>query len=159
MEQNKESNVLKNLPQRISQLGLMAFAVSAGIAVYYYFLGLYISSVMVASFAFCAAAILTLQYFKILKRAQTFILASICLMLITSGFIEGAGTGQYFYFFAIIVVIPVIVDYKNSSNIEFFYTYTAVIISFAICFYVGQTFKPFETISLPVKHQMLYSNA
>ena len=159
MEQSKEGNVLKNLPQRISQLGMMAFAVSVGITIYYYFLGLYISSIMVASFAFCAAAILTLQYFKILKQAQTFILASICLMLIISGFIEGGGTGQYFYFFAIIVVIPVIVDYKHSSNIDFFCTYTAVIISFAICFYFGQTFKSFETIPLPIKRQMLYSNA
>lgn len=159
MEQSIERNVLKNLPQRISQLGMMAFGVSAGIATYYYFLGLYISAIMVASFSFCAVVILTLQYFNILKRAHSFILAAICLMLITSGFIEGSGTGQYFYFFSIIVVIPVIVDYKNSSNIDFFCTYTAVIISFAICFYFGQNYKPLETISLPIKHQMLYTNA
>jgi signal transduction histidine kinase/ActR/RegA family two-component response regulator len=159
MTQLKETSVLKNIPQRISQMGLMAFGVSVGITVYYYFLGLYTSCIMVASFSVSAAAILILQYFKILKQAQIFILGAICSMLVVSGFIEGSVTGQYFYFFAVIVVIPVIVDYKNSSNLEFGLTYAAVIVSFGICFYIGQTHKPFEQIPPAIAHQMLFTNA
>lgn len=140
-------------------MGLMAFGVSVGITAYYYFLGLYTSCIMVASFSVSAAVILMLQYFKVLKRAQILILGAICTMLVISGFIEGAVTGQYFYFFPILVVIPVIVDYKNSSNLEFGLTYAAVITSFGVCFYVGQTHKPFELILLPIAHQMLYTNA
>ena len=159
MTQLKETSVLKNIPLRISQMGIMAFGVSVGITIYYYFLGLYISSIMVGCFSVSAALILSLQYFKILKRAQILILSAICTMLVISGFIEGSVTGQYFYFFAIIVVIPVIVDYKNSSNLEFSLTYAAVIISFGICFYTGQTHKPFEQIPVAVAHQMLFTNA
>jgi signal transduction histidine kinase len=159
MTQLKETSVLKNIPQRISQMGLMAFGVSVGITVYYYFLGLYTSCIMVASFSVSAAMILTLQYLKLLKRAQIFILGAICTMLVVSGFIEGSATGQYFYFFAVLVVIPVIVDYKNSSNLEFGLTYAAVITSFSVCFYVGQTHRPFESISPAIAHQMLFTNA
>lgn len=114
---------------------------------------------MVACFTLSTSIILMLQYFKLLGNAQRYILATIYVMLVVSGFIEGSGTGQYFYFFAIVVVIPVIVDYKNSSNLEFGLTYLSVIISFSICFVVGQNFKPIENISPAIKHQMLYTNA
>ncbi|MFI5160312.1 MAG: response regulator [Sphingobacteriales bacterium] len=159
MHQPRETNALKNIPKRISQLGLIAFGVSVGVTFYYYFLGLYTSCIMVGCFSVSAAMILILQYVKILKNAQTHILAAICLMLIVSGFIEGSGTGQYFYFFPVIVVIPVIVDYKNSSNLEFALTYAAVIVSFGICFYIGQTHKPYENIAPAISHQMLFTNA
>src|ERR1700749_3444319 len=131
MALNIENNILKNIPKRTSQLGLIAFFVSVGIAVYYYFLGLTISAVMVACFCAASGGILFLQYLKILPRAQTFIIIAICTLLIVSSFVEGAGTGQYFYFFAVIVVIPIVVDYKNSSNLEFCLTYATVICSFA----------------------------
>lgn len=159
MTLNIDNNILKNIPKRTSQLGLIAFSVSVGIAIYYYFLGLHISAIMVACFGAASGLILFLQYLKILPRAQTFIIAAICTLLIVSSFIEGAGTGQYFYFFAVIVVIPIVVDYKNSSNLEFCLTYATVILSFAACFYFGQTHQPFETIPLAIKHQMLFTNA
>jgi signal transduction histidine kinase len=114
---------------------------------------------MVACFSFSVAIMLFFQYHKIIKETQTLILASICILLIVSAFVEGAATGQYFYFFPVIVVIPVILDYKNASNLEFGITYTTVILSFAVNFYVGHSFRPFEAISPVISHKMLFTNA
>jgi signal transduction histidine kinase len=140
-------------------MGLIAFAVSFGVAIYYYFLGLFISSVMVSCFSVCTGLILLLQYKRLLGGAQMLILGCICALLIVSSFIEGAATGQYFYFFSVVVVIPVVMDYKKSSNIEVGMTYVVVITSFALCFYFGHTHKPFENIPSVVARQMLFSNA
>src|ERR1700744_1436786 len=109
MALNIDNNILKNISKRTSQLGLIAFSVSIGLAVYYYFLGLHVAAVMVACFGVASGIILFLQYLKVFPRAQTFIIAAICSLLIVSSFVEGAGTGQYFYFFAVIVVIPIVV--------------------------------------------------
>ncbi len=140
-------------------MGLLAFSVSVGVATYYYFLGLFISSVMVGCFSAAVGIILFLQYIRVLVRAQTLILACICILLIVSSLVEGSVTGQYFYFFAVVVVIPVVVDYKQSSNLEVGITYGVVITSFAVCFYLGETHHPFETIPAAVSRQMLFSNA
>ena len=159
MEQNKETKVLKNVAKRTSQLGLIALFVSLGITGYYFMLGLDISAVMVGCFSLVTTIILILQYIRILKQAQQFILAAICILLVVSAFAEGSATGQYFYFFAVLVVIPVIIDYKNSSNIELGVSYTMVIASFSVCFYVGHTHQPFENISPEINKQMLFANA
>jgi signal transduction histidine kinase len=159
MEQDKETNVLKNVAKRTSQLGLIALFVSLGITGYYFMLGLNISSVMVACFSLSTILILTLQYVRLIKQAQPLILAAICILLVVSAFVEGSATGQYFYFFPVVVVIPVIVDYKNSSNLEFGISYAMVVASFAACFYVGHTHQPFENISTAINKQMLFANA
>ena len=155
----REISILKNIPKRTSQIGLLAFLVSFGVTIYFEFLGLRMSAVMVACFSLCTGFILLLQYKMLLGRAQTLILACICALLIVSAFIEGSETGQYFYFFPVLVVIPVVMDYKKSSNAEVALTYIVVVISFAICFYTGNTHKPLENIRPGISHQMLYSNA
>ena len=140
-------------------MGLLAFLVSVGVATYYYFLGLFVSSEMVGCFSIAVGIILFCQYIRVLGRAQTLILASICILLIVSGFVEGSDTGQYFYFFAVLVVIPVVMDYKKSSNLEVGITYAVVVASFAFSFYFGHTHVPFEAIPPAVSRQMLFTNA
>ena len=58
----------KDIVTRTSQLGLIVMLLSLGITVYYYFLGLLVSSVMVGCFSVSVALILTLEYFNILKN-------------------------------------------------------------------------------------------
>jgi signal transduction histidine kinase/CheY-like chemotaxis protein len=154
-----EPGKLKNVVTRTSQLGLISLLLSLGITVYYCFLGLFVSSIMVGCFSLSVILILTLQYFKILKEAQIYILAAICILLMVSAFIEGAATGQYFYFFPVLVVIPVIVDYKKSSNLEFGITFTTVVISFGVNFYVGHVIQPYEYIDAKIANKMLFANA
>lgn len=156
---DKDTNVIKNLTSRISQLGLIALIVSAAVTCYYISLGLKVSAVMVAAFLTVISVILILQYFRIIKQPQTIILVLICALFITSSFIEGAGTGQYLYFFPVLVLIPIIVDYKNISNIGYAATYAGVFISFATCFLVGYNTLPLEIIPLATTRKMLYGNA
>jgi hypothetical protein len=159
MNHPKKIRELKNLPGRTLQLGLMAFIISVGITLYFYLLGLKMSSVMVACFSASVAIILALQTIKIIREAHTVIIIAVCTLLIVSSFIEGASTGQYFYFFPLIVVVPIVVDSKNSSNFEFIGTFSLVLVSFAVCFYIGHSVPPLEQILPLVANKIIYSNA
>ena len=154
-----DPGTLKDVPKRTNQLGLMTLALSMGISFYYFSLDLYFSSAMVSTFSLVVMIILLLKQQKVLKEAQVFILAAVCALLVVSAFVEGSVTGQYFYFYPLLVVIPVIVDYKKSSTLEFVVIYTVVIISFITNFYVGHAVRPFETIDPFVASNMLYTNA
>jgi hypothetical protein len=130
MNDIKTIHLLKNIPTRTWQLGMVALIVSIGITLYFYSLGLTMSSIMMACFSFSLAIILLLQYFGVITETHPIIFAAVCILLIVSGFVEGSTTGQYFYFFPLVVVIPIVVENKNSSNLEFILTYTAIMISF-----------------------------
>ncbi|HEY5325425.1 MAG TPA: hypothetical protein VIJ27_00350 [Mucilaginibacter sp.] len=159
MNDIKTIHLLKNIPTRTWQLGMIALIVSIGITLYFYSLGLTMSSIMIACFSFSLAIILLLQYFGVITETHPIIFAAVCILLIVSGFVEGATTGQYFYFFPLVVVIPIVVKNKNSSNLEFILTYAAIMISFVTCFYVGHAVRPIEQISNSVANKIIYSNA
>lgn len=158
MNDIKTIHLLKNTPKRTWQLGMVALIVSIGITVYFYSLGLTLSSIMMACFSFSLAIILLLQYFKIITKTHSIIFGAVCILLIVSGFVEGAATGQYFYFFPLVVVVPIVVESKSSSNMEFILTYTAIMISFVACFYVGHAVRPIEQISNKIANKIIYSN-
>ena len=140
-------------------MGMVALIVSIGITLYFYSLGLTMSSIMMACFSFSLAIILLLQYFRVITETHPIIFAAVCILLIVSGFVEGATTGQYFYFFPLVVVIPIVVENEDSSNLEFILTYAAIIFSFVTCFYVGHAVRPIEQISNSVANKIIYSNA
>jgi hypothetical protein len=155
----KETQLLKNLPTRTLQLSLIGLAISVGITIYFYLLGLKESSFMMSCFSTALISILILQFSKIVKDAHTLVILSVCALLIISDFVEGSGTGQYFYFFPMIVVVPIVVDSRDSARLEFILTFGFVVASFAVCFYVGHAFKPIESISPQVATKITYSNA
>lgn len=155
----RETKLLKNLPTRTLQLSLIGLAISVGITIYFYILGLKDSSIMMSCFSGLLLGILGVQLSGIVKDAHTLVILSVCVLLIISGFVEGSGTGQYFYFFPMIVVIPIVVDSRDSARLEFVLTFASVITSFAVCFYVGHAFKPIESIPPLVATKITYSNA
>jgi hypothetical protein len=155
----KETQLLKNLPGRTLQLSLIGLAISVGVTIYFYSLGLKQSSIMMSCFSVVLVSILALQLSKVIKDAHSLVIGAVCVLLIVSGFVEGSATGQYFYFFPIIVVVPIVVDSRDSSKMEFILTFTLVVVSFAICFYAGHNFKPFESISPEAATKITYSNA
>ena len=155
----KETRLLKNLPARTLQLSLVGLAISVSITVYFYLLGLKQSSVMMSCFSVVLVGILALQLSKMVKDAHSLVIVAVCVLLIISGFVEGSGTGQYFYFFPMIVVIPIVVDSRDSSKTEFILTFALVVVSFGTCFYAGHAFNPIETIAPAVATKITYSNA
>jgi signal transduction histidine kinase/CheY-like chemotaxis protein len=156
---SNEPRKLKEVSKRAGQLGFIVMFLSLGITAYFYFLGLYISSAMIGVLTFGVGLIIFLQYIKLIKEIQYAVVCLVSATLIFSSFIEGAQTGQYFYFFPLIIVIPVIVDYKKSSVKELAGYFTSVLISFIVCFYVGHTRQPIEHIPPDVAQKMLFENA
>ena len=114
---------------------------------------------MVGCFSFCVLIILLLQLYHIMENVQPLILTSICILLVISSFVEGSVTGQYFYFFPVIVVIPIVVNYKESSFTELGTYFLMGIVAFFVNFYVGHNIPPIENIPADVAHRMMFTNA
>lgn len=155
----REARVLKNIPGRTIQLGFVGLAVSIGISIYFYLLGLTMSAVMVGCFAVALAGIILLQWGNVIKATHHLIIFSVCALLLVSGFVEGSRTGQFFYFFPLIVVIPIVVDSKDSARTELIATFAVVLVSFALCFYFGHTVRPMEYIPAAITQKVVFSNA
>ncbi|WP_461448640.1 ATP-binding response regulator [Mucilaginibacter sp.] len=156
---NNEPFKFKGIAKRTSQLSFITLLVSIGIAAYYLSLGLTVSSVMVGCFSIAVLIILLIQLTHVIDNVQPLMVTSICILLVVSSFVEGSNTGQYFYFFPVIVVIPIVVNYKESSYIELGSYFLLGLGSFFINFYVGHNIKPIEQIPADVAHRMLFTNA
>ncbi|MGF7080423.1 signal transduction histidine kinase/ActR/RegA family two-component response regulator [Mucilaginibacter sp. UYCu711] len=156
---DNEAFKFKKLARRATQLSFIVLALSVGISTYYLALGLTTSAIMIGCYSLCVLIILFLQLSHIIENIQPLVLTSICLLLIISSFVEGSVTGQYFYFFPIIIVIPIVVNHKESSFIELGSYFLMGIVSFGINFYVGHYIQPFEKIPENIAHRMLFTNA
>lgn len=156
---NNESFKFKGVARRTSQLSFIVLMLSLGISAYYFALGLKVSALMVGCFSFCVLIILLLQLYHIMENVQPLMLTSICILLVVSSFVEGSVTGQYFYFFPVIVVIPIVVNYKESSFIELGTYFLMGIVAFFVNFYVGHNIPPVENIPADVAHRMMFTNA
>jgi hypothetical protein len=149
---------VKNIPKRTVQLSLIALIFSLGIVIYFYTFGLLMSSLMVGCFTLVIAILLTFQLFGKLKDSHLLVILSVCVLLVISSKIEGSKTGQYFFFFPLIQVIPIVVDSKSATRKKFLLTYCLVLASFASCFYIGHNVNSLEQISSHVADTILYSN-
>jgi len=156
---NNEPFKFKGIAKRTSQLSFVVLLVSVGITLYYFALGLTVSAIMVGCFSLAVLLILIIQLTHIMQNVQPLMLTSICILLIISSFVEGSVTGQYFYFFPVIIVVPIVVNYKESSYIELGFYFLMGLTSFFINFYVGHHIKSIESIPAPVAHHMLVTNA
>lgn len=156
---NNEPFKYKGITKRTSQLSFISLMLSVGISAYYLALGLTTSAIMVGVFSICVCLILLVQFLCKLENVQPAMLTSVCILLVISSFVEGSATGQYFYFFPIIVVIPIVVNYKVSPLIELGSYFLMAIICFFINFYVGHNIPSIEKIPDNIAHRMLFTNA
>lgn len=154
-----DSDQLKNVRGRTTQLALIALVISFCITVYYIFLGLTLSAVMLGVFVVVLGVIMLLHIANRIKQAQLFVMGWLCILLMVSGFIEGAQTGQYFYFFPLIAAVPLVINPRTFSRNFMITAYLIVVLSFSACFTAGNIFSPVEPIPPGVAHQMLFTNA
>jgi signal transduction histidine kinase/CheY-like chemotaxis protein len=148
----------KEISKRTYQLGFTAMLVALLICIYEYSIGLNASSLLVGLFCMAIGALLYLNYKTFLDSIKLPIVLMVSAFLIASAIIEGEGTGQYLYFFPLLVVVPIIVDNSKAYYREVF-TYFAITLSAAtICIIIGHNIIPYQTITLATKTHLLYTN-
>jgi signal transduction histidine kinase/CheY-like chemotaxis protein len=155
-EEDKHLNPLfdiKDVSKRTYQLGIAALLAGMGLSIYSSYLGLYASSIVVASFCFAILLVMLLKYNGHIGNLTIFVISIVCGLLMANTFVEGLQTEDYLYFFPILVAVPIIVDLKRTQYVESVTYITIIVVSFIICIVIGRNIHPFEDITVfQVRH-------
>ncbi len=73
--------------------------------------------------------------------------------------VEGAQSGQYFYYFPLLIGIPVIVDFERSNHKILLFNSSITFISFIVCIVLGVYTTPFEHTPHMVSAKVFIYNA
>jgi len=150
---------INEITKRTFQLVIAAIVVGFLIFTYYCFLGLYHTADMVAVFCCCLSIILYVRYRKIIKDIKFPVTAFISLSLIVFALKEGYETGQYLYYFPLIISIPIIVDDQKVYLKKIVFYYSLIIVSYLVCIIVGTNHQPWEPLQAAEQYKVFYANA
>lgn len=128
---------LKEISKRAFQLAVACSVIGICVFAYYALLGLYFMAVCNAVFCFCIASILFLSQKQMINHAKRLIIGFVGLAFILFAAIEGSATGEYLYYFPLIVAIPIIVNNTKQYFAEVSSYLAFVIICFVLCVVVG----------------------
>ncbi|MDB4903092.1 MAG: response regulator [Mucilaginibacter sp.] len=160
-EDDKHLNPLfdiKNVSKRVYELGIAALFTGIGLAIYDSFIGLYVSSFLVACFCFGILMFILLKYNEAIINLTVSIIAMICGLLITSIYLEGLRSEEYLYFFPILVAVPIIVNLKQTQYRESFIYISIIVFSFAISIFIGLHVAPREDFNIVQITQLAFVN-
>jgi signal transduction histidine kinase/CheY-like chemotaxis protein len=149
---------MKEVPKRSYQLGLAALFTGVAISFYDSFIGLYVSSFLVACFCFAILMFILLKYNGAIKNLTISIIFLICSLLIISAAIEGLQSEQFLYFFPILISVPIIVDLKQSKYRESFIYISIIVVSFGICILIGRGVTPLQDFTLSQINKLAFVN-
>ncbi|HTK18322.1 MAG TPA: ATP-binding protein [Mucilaginibacter sp.] len=135
---------IKDVSKRTYQLGLAALFTGIALSIYTSFIGLYVSSFVSACFCFAILMVILLKYNGDIENLTIFIVTIVCAMLVSTAAIEGLQSGQYLYFFPLMVSIPIIVDLKQTQYKDSFIYIGIIVVSFLACILIGHNVKPLE---------------
>jgi signal transduction histidine kinase/CheY-like chemotaxis protein len=135
---------MKQVPKRSYQLGLAALFTGVGLSVYDSFIGLYVSSFLVACFCFAVLLFILLKYNGAIKNLTISIILLTCTLLIISAALEGLQSEQFLYFFPMLVSVPIIVDLKQTKYRQSFVYISIIIISAGLCTLIGRNVVPLQ---------------
>jgi signal transduction histidine kinase/CheY-like chemotaxis protein len=138
---------IKDVSKRTYQLGLATLFTGVALSIYTSYIGLYVSSFVSACFCFALLMVLLLKYHGDIENLTIFIVSIVCAMLIATGAIEGLQSGQYLYFFPLMVSIPIIVDLKQTQYKDSFVYIGIIVVSFLACILIGHNVTPLETFT------------
>ncbi|MVN23438.1 ATP-binding response regulator [Mucilaginibacter arboris] len=149
---------ISEIAKRTYQLSLATIGLGFLIFTYYCLMGLYHTAIMVASFCCGIGLILFLKSKHFIRNTKLPIIAFVSLSLIVFAAKEGAGTGQYLFYFPLMIAIPVIVDNQKTylKKIIFYFSITAVCC--LICIVVGIHHQPWEPLPLNDQYKIFYTN-
>lgn len=138
---------IKDVSKRAYQLGLAALFTGIGLSIYDSFIGMYVSSFLVACFCFSILMGILLKYHEAIQNLTIFIIAMVCGLLISTALIEGMRSEEYLYFFPILVSVPIMVNLKQSNYRESFIYISIIILSFGVCIIIGRNTTPLEAFT------------
>lgn len=150
---------IREVSKRSFLIYLMAFFAGLILAIIYYRLNLRISCLSSIIFCACLGIMMILMQLNVIKKTEYYFLFMISTHLIVSSLIEGSQSGQYFYYFPILIGIPVITDPKTSNYKTLFFNFTLALLSFLTCIYLGLNTSPIEPIPVGIAAKMFMSNA
>jgi signal transduction histidine kinase/CheY-like chemotaxis protein len=135
---------MKEVSKRAYQLGIASLFTGVCLSIYDSFIGMYVSSFLVACFCFAILMFILLKYNEDIKNLTISIISLVCGWLIAAAILEGLQSEQYLYFFPLLISVPIIVDLKRTEYRELFIYIFIIIFSFFICILIGRNVKPFE---------------
>lgn len=138
---------VKEVQKRTYQIGLLVLIAGVCLSIYDSYIGLYPSSIVVASFCFSIMMVMLLKYNGHIGNLTIFIIAIVCGWLIATTFIEGLQTEAYLYFFPLLVAVPIIVDLKRTQYLESVTYISIIVLSFLVCVLIGRNIHAFEVIN------------
>lgn len=160
-EEDKHLNPLfdiKEVSKRTYQLGIAALLTGVGLSIYSSYIGLYASSIVVASFCFSILMVMLLKYKGHIANLTIFIISIVCGLLMAATFVEGLQSELYLYFFPILIAVPIIVDLKRTQYRESVIYISIIVLSFGICVIIGRNIHPFEEATVQQLRRMAFVN-
>ncbi|MFI5162158.1 MAG: hybrid sensor histidine kinase/response regulator [Sphingobacteriales bacterium] len=149
---------IKDVSKRTYQLGIAALLAGVGLSVFSSYLGLYASSIVIASFCFSVLMVMLLKYNGHIGNLTIFIISIVCGLLIAATFVEGLQSELYLYFFPILIAVPIIVDLKRTQYLESVTYISIIVVSFIICVLIGRNIHPFEVINVMQMRRLAFVN-
>ncbi|MGI4022096.1 MAG: ATP-binding response regulator [Janthinobacterium lividum] len=137
----------------------MAWLAGLLLAVYYYTLNLPYSGLSTALFCICLALVMLLKKLGWLNKTEYYFLLIVSLHLIVSVLVEGVQSGQYFYYFPLLIGIPVIIDYERSNYKTILFNSAITFVSFIICILLGSYTSPLEHIPQVISGKVFIYNS
>ena len=149
---------VKDVSRRTYQLGLAALFTGVGLSIYDSYLGLYVSSFLVACFCFAILIVMLLKYNGDIPNLTIFIISIVSGLLIAMALIEGLRSEQYLYFFPILVAVPIIVDLKQTQYRQSFIYISIIILSFMVCILISRNMTPMEEFTISQTVHLAFVN-
>lgn len=150
---------ISEIHKRTDQLAVIAVSTGFLIFLLFYFIGLYHMAWMIATFCCCLGLILFLNSKNIIKNTKLPLVSFVSVALVFFAANEGYRTGQYLYYFPLIVAIPVIVDNQKTYFNKVVIYFSISVTGFIACILVGTMHHPWEQISELNQSRIFFTNA
>lgn len=147
------------LEKRLFVIYVLALLTALCLTICYYALNLPYSALSTALFCICLSVVLLLKKIGWLKNTEYYFIFILSAHLIMSVLVEGVKSGQYLYYFPLLIGIPVIIDFERSNHKTLLFNSSITFISFIICIVLGVYTTPSEYIPNTVSTKVFIFNA
>ena len=149
---------VKEISKRALQLQIACLCIGVFIFVYYALLGLYFMATLNSIFCFCIAGILFISQKQIIKNSKLLIIGFVGLSFILFAAMEGSETGEYLFYFPLIVAIPIIVNNTKTYFAEVIRYFAFVIACFLLCVFIGYHNQPTNPFTIAQATLIFHTN-
>lgn len=150
---------LRILEKRLIVIYTMTLLTGLSLAIYYYALSLPYSCLSTALFCLCLSMVLLVKKIGWVTKTEYCFIFIVSAHLIMSVLVEGSQSGQYFYYFPLLIGIPVIIDFERSNHKTLLLNSVITFLSFIACIFLSVYTTPYEHIPNAVSAKVFIYNA